>query len=213
MKTTRNDYEDFLIWERFKFLTEETAGENGNETAALKAAIWTAYRDLQRTLHGFGKFPEDQKSKIKDDSETAILRFLEKLRGTKNQEEFDRHHTEVCSKLRKIFYEQKYCKFTFGHSQKWVNMTLKYIFVMGKGRTGGQYERIYEYCHVPIDAYFLKEIDKAEREKFGLVPWSKIPDYQNYLDFQKWFRGKESAPPLDREFGMWLRAARREHGR
>ena len=39
-----------------------------------------------------------------------------------------------------------YSKFAVGHGQKWINMTVKYMFVMGERRIAG-FSHLYDFCH------------------------------------------------------------------
>src|SRR5262249_30329761 len=75
------------------------------------------------------------------------------------------------------------------HGQKWINMTFKYIFVMGERRIAGFFH-LYDFCHVPIDEYLLAALPK------DFVPlgcrWSRLDNYELYLDRQQWIRWHDS---------------------
>jgi hypothetical protein len=47
--------------------------------------------------------------------------------------------------------------FFVGQAQKWVNMTMKYIFTVGEQRIPG-FDLVYTYCHVPLDNILLEKI-------------------------------------------------------
>ena len=65
-------------------------------------------------------------------------------------------------------------------------------------------EKVYEYCHIPIDSYMLN-ITHYTMSK----PWSKLDDYVEYLEYQNWFRNEyPNDIPLDKEFYLWLEAAK-----
>lgn len=91
--------------------------------------------------------------------------------------------------------------FTIGQAQKWLNMTFKYLHLL-------EYEaidKIYEYCHIPIDSYMLNITNYSMSN-----PWSKLNNYNEYLDYQIWFRNEYSdSIPLDKEFYLWLEEAKK----
>ena len=64
-------------------------------------------------------------------------------------------------------------------------------------------DNVHEYCRVPIDNYILN----ATNYKLSYA-WSRISDYNEYLNFQKWFRNRQVDIPLDVEFKMWLDVAK-----
>lgn len=83
--------------------------------------------------------------------------------------------------------------FTVGQAQKWVNMTLKYLIVMGIADCG-----IAPVLHVPIDSYILEAASRTKGEriyepldarglgiKAPVSEWSKLDEYEVYLDYQK----------------------------
>ena len=90
-----------------------------------------------------------------------------------------------------------------GHAQKWLNMTLKYLFVLGDRVPG--FERLYPFCHVPLDQFVMS---RAARFGFPPLPgtgaWSTLTDYAIYMDRQQWFRARFDEPPLVTEFRLWL---------
>lgn len=199
---TRQDYDDFLVWEKFKLF--RGAGEDD----VLKACVQAAYGDFQRTLHGMGKLAEGEKQRLKETATDALVSFLRQVRSASDPNFFDWQHKSVCQSLKEKFLQFEHINFSIGHAQKWVNMTLKYIFVLGEERIDG-FKNIYCFCHAPIDAFFLKNID--DDHKNLVDPWSKLDCYDRYIRFQKWFRKEfDPRPPLDAEFEMWMKASREQ---
>ena len=90
----------------------------------------------------------------------------------------------------------------FGHAQKWLNMTFKYIYTMGEQRLP-DFGHLYGLCHVPLDNIL---IDALRRYDFPPLPckWSKLADYDIYLDRQLWVRKRFPLAPLDVEFRLWM---------
>lgn len=83
--------------------------------------------------------------------------------------------------------------FTIGQAQKWVNMTLKYLWLLNALPTGVKTE----YLHVPIDSYII-EIAYDNKNKFenalGLLEekpeesWSELYKYEEYFIIQEAIR-------------------------
>ena len=83
-------------------------------------------------------------------------------------------------------------KFTVGQAQKWVNMTLKYLWLLDAlPKNIGEKD-----LHVPIDSYII-EIAYDNKNKFdnalGLEKkpeesWSKLSEYEDYFGIQKEIR-------------------------
>ena len=108
-----------------------------------------------------------------------------------DQDRFDKWHESACKRL--ILFSTNVL--TYGQAQKWINMTLKNLSLIDHKAT----EKTYEFYHVPIDNYILNATD----HKLSCA-WSKLNSYDEYLEFQKWFRTHNDGIPLDVEFNMWL---------
>ena len=67
-------------------------------------------------------------------------------------------------------------------------MTFKYIYVMGDERIRG-FSHLYDLCHVPFDKDLIYAL---QRYGFEALPcaWSKLDDYDVYLDRQRWVRSR-----------------------
>ena len=158
-------------------------------------AITKSYRDLMRTIRGFSRNPEHD-AIIKNARETlydAITTILSAEINT--QTDFDSLHKAACHNLILSFKGQP---FTIGQAQKWINMTFKNLHLLDYPGV----EKVYEYCHVPIDNYILN-ITNYTMEK----AWSKLNNYCEYIEYQNWFRNKyPNDIPLDKEFYLWLEA-------
>lgn len=93
----------------------------------------------------------------------------------------DKSNTEILEK-----------KFTVGQAQKWVNMTLKYLWLLDTLPAGVEPE----YLHVPIDSYIIKiAYSKKVTFKYALgleenreESWSMLPEYKKYFRIQKAIR-------------------------
>ena len=163
------------------------------------AAIKRAYRDFNRTLEDFPK-DENERAILRNNWINILVQQLEKLKATKfsNQEEFTIWHQSTCYKL---CTENPY-KLNQGQAQKWINMTLKYLFAMGEENVSGISQN-YEYFHVPIDNIIMEKLSQRGIAKFP-VAWSKIKDYDSYhkyqIEIRNLFKGRI---PMDVEFELF----------
>lgn len=97
-------------------------------------------------------------------------------------------------------------RFYYGQAQKWLNMTIKYMWITGKWNK--KLQLLLPVLHVPDDSYIIEAVwntdgwedviegilvkDKRKSGQFNsnkVVPWSKWNEKQ-YIDFQKNLRGK-----------------------
>jgi hypothetical protein len=162
----------------------------------LAGCVRLAYRDLQRTVRGIAGHD-------KGDIPQRVRRLMLEAKHARTQAEFDRWHHAACKELIAAFCGIGYQRFTIGQAQKWLNMTLKYIFVLGD-RLGG-YENVYGYCHVPLDQFVMEAARPLGLPALpGTGAWSTLSDYDVYMERQRWFRERFSEPPLVVEFRLWL---------
>lgn len=105
--------------------------------------------------------------------------------------------------------------FTYGLAQKWVNMTLKYLWLLDRLPEGLTEKSL----HVPIDSFILEKlqeenVDEIKRDgdtyKYKGESWSQLYDYVVYLDIQKKIRqiaGKTI--PIEWEGSAWMDIAKK----
>ena len=190
---TRSDYEEYMLRVYF------------GRGDYLSRCIDRAYRDFNRTLHGLRRIRKgDELYEKATDRVKLRLDALKKSNVVRSQTAFDKWHRTTCLGLIQLYKKFKYPRFYVGQAQKWVNMTLKYIFTMGDSRIKG-FGRVYRFCHIPIDKIVLERLNSLECEfPVFSVAWSRINNYGEYLEFQKWFRNAFKMAPLDAEFKLWM---------
>lgn len=231
---------NFLYYNLLGITIEEI--KNKSDEYIIKKCANRAYLDLCRTL----KFTEEYKNSKVRFSEYIInnviineIKDLLKKCGTSviNTEGFDCWHNELCENINKKANEYNYLvcdssdnnkKFHYGQAQKWVNMTLKYMFITEKWPEC--FENIKCFLHAPIDNYILegvwnekwidvleivniKEFDvekKFDSDKFK--PWSKW-NQELYKKFIKCLRNKvKNQNLIEWETKTWLDVARDKSG-
>jgi len=191
----RPNYEDYLVYVYFGTIEK-------NELVT--ACIRRAYRDFNRTLRGVSKVEcNDQLYKR---AECDLAHALDELKATCAQgiteAAFDAWHRKTCEMLILTYSDKGYDSFSHGQAQKWINMTLKYIFVLGESRVEG-FNNAYPLCHAPLDNILLEALKKYSFPRLPCA-WSRLTDYDVYLDRQKWIRNNIGLKPLDAEFLLWM---------
>lgn len=190
----------------------------GNLKNPIEAASNRAYRDMCRTLK-FDVLPKDTKATIISDLKEAVnVIFKEEIPiinegGITSPEKFDSWHCKVCENI-KLLYNEKGIEFTCGQAQKWVNMTIKYLYIL----KDYNFDSVFEYLHIPVDKYILEIANKKLGIDAPTNAWSRWDNYKEYKDYQKAIRKKLKektreksdidTPPLLWEFKNWLEVAK-----
>lgn len=171
-------------------------------------------------------FERDKKNLVERVCEKILMGLEENMSG---QDAFDNWHREKCVRIIKMMNDSgvldRKTPFTYGQAQKWVNMTLKYLWLLDC-LPEGLHE---EYLHVPIDSFILQALMEeanvkniscsGETYRYKGETWSsmgkKEPDKRNecekcddYDDLQKIIRDIASIP-IDWEGHMWIKVAQR----
>lgn len=169
----------------------------GNIEDSISTSIKSAYRDVCRTITGFSKHKNH--NNIFNNATQLLYNEIALLlsENITNQEDFDKWHKNCCDELIKVFEDQS---FYYGQAQKWINMSLKNLSMIEHRLVKKQYE----FFHIPIDNYIIN-ITGIETS----VAWSRISDYDEYIDYQNKFRNKYNGIPLDNEFELWLKVKSR----
>lgn len=180
----------------------------GRDPDQLSSCIDRAYRDLNRTLHGFAKVSDGKRLRHK--ASEAVRSFLTGLVDSRSpcldQTSFDYRHQTACNKLCSTFAEAGFAEFQVGQGQKWLNMALKYTFVFGDKHLPG-YSNVFKFAHIPIDNIILGQLDKCGLPR-PRTAWSRIRSYQEYMEVQNWVRSKyPGEAPLAVEFDLFMKPA------
>lgn len=104
---------------------------------------------------------------------------------------------------------------TNGNAQKWLNMALKYLWLLGALPNDIKEERL----HAPIDSYILQKLRNLKAEGVTCSAdmfyykgnsWSKISDYNDYFDLQKVIRDmakQVGKTVIEQENEAWIEMA------
>lgn len=190
--TTDRDILDFLKYVYF-----------GNSRNPIEATANRAYLDMNRTLR-FHQLPDLLRKTLREQVVSLFDRELvpDFLKKMTSQAEFDQWHGEVCKEM-KVLYAKQGIVLTYGQAQKWLNMTIKYLYMLEVD----SFEECFSYFHVPLDSYVFKLVKK----QFGITEpasaWSRLDDYDAYLTYQETIRVcLPDIAPLRWEFREWLSA-------
>lgn len=176
-----------------------------------------AYRDMARVID-YKK--ADSTEKVKEEFKNDVTNTLkEKIYQKAKIEELIKVPLNSSKNYPSLFEDKG---FRFGMSQKWVNMTLKYLWLLC------DFPISEKKLHVPIDHYILlaalgKKEGNANPYALGInttsdittdMAWSKI-EYPQYIKLQKEIRDSIKSSnlnicPIEWEFNAWLEQARIE---
>lgn len=204
MSNAKNKIDDSDILKFLKF------SYFGNLKDPIEVASNRAYRDMCRTIKFNGLSEENRlklRKKVKDDFKTEIDNLTSKIQG-----DFDKWHEQLCKKIIDEYKKSK-IQLSYGQAQKWVNMTIKYLYILEV--EGYTFDSIFEDLHIPIDNYVFDAVEKELGIKRPADAWSKL-DKKEYLKYQEDIREelrKKNSSPLIWEFENWLKEAQEDKKR
>ena len=182
MITLDKDRFDFLMYAYF-----------GGDENPYPASSKRAYRDLCRTLRFHGGNGHEYREYIDGLLEKRIRGLLDMKPHT--QDGYDEWHRSVCEEM-VAYYRSRDIEFNIGHAQKWINMTMKYLYVHG----GVDVTPVFDFLHVPVDQYVFTAVEENLSLVRPCAAWSKMQDYGEYLGFQMKIRNAVDEAPLRWEF-------------
>jgi len=164
------------------------------------SAVDRAYRDVNRTMHGIRAIRTDETYNILRSFVNNIA--SETLNITFDQATFDRWHLKKCDELKTEFIRVINYEISYGQAQKWINMTLKYMFAIGPNIING-IDRNYDRFHIPLDNIIQDKL-LAHNINRITTKWSRIDNYQTYFQYQTQVRDTFVGQiPLDVEFRLF----------
>lgn len=178
----------------------------GDFSDPLKAASSRAYRDMNRTIR-FNGLPDATRLALREKVNAVFDVELSKLNSDSitSQDEFDAWHRSVSDMIKALYWDEG-VKLTYGHTQKWINMTIKYLYML----EANTFDAVFKFLHIPLDNYVFD----IARDSLGItrpkVAWSSWDNYdEQYLQYHNLIREKISTgTPLRWEFRYWLKVAR-----
>ena len=155
---------EFLLWSYFKLTTEDSKEE------IIEKCISRAYSDA--TNQGAYNAIRDKET----DSGASYHEELKEHILSSAIEGFEEWHKEICREMTECYETVKMkssqdgSAFTYGNAQKWLNMTIKYLFIvnsvmemLGTAKVfrdfyKNKFEKFEGDFHVPIDSYIIESL-------------------------------------------------------
>ena len=171
-----------------------------------RASLDRAFLDFARTIHYPNSTKDVEKRAWGENVNNQLFQKNTAFYPNVNtQNGFNRWHNKLCSVVIDSFRTSNIkTLLTYGQTQKWLNMTLKYLFLLDNSFPCS----IIPFLHVPIDNVIL---DVAKTDLGINRPpsaWSKWNTLE-YIEFQKKLRGSIRSKyngmvtPFEWEFKHW----------
>lgn len=186
-----------------------------------------ALRDAtMRTAYPWSKDDEkrkEQRSKIFecDKAKKLTKHYIDSLLSVRNPCFYD-----TVDEIRNAFKENGADQFSFGNTQKLINMTTKYVYIAAyRESVHKEFHEKFRDCHCPMDGIVVKRVIKDIQEQsdekqhellkdrlrnwrgFLQNPWSKIDgDIEQYKFFQKlvkYLSDQRGIIPIEYDFIAW----------
>lgn len=218
--------QQFLWYSYFTVSYDELAKDH---EAALLLCAQRAYLDMNRTLT-FDSDKEDHKGFRNSVCGEIIGGIRTKLLSC-DQSAFDSNHSQLCNHIIKFVKDKNILiprkgnheSFHYGQAQKWLNMTLKYMLIMGFWPD--ELKPIETVIHIPVDNFIMKAASNMgvmlprTNGTYGKYSassklWSKWSE-EEYIRFQTHLREsiKQVSPhesPIEWECHAWIEAHKDE---
>ncbi len=194
------DTMQFLLCTNFGIMIQDKE----HPEKVLRAAIRTAWGDATRRVLSYHAGNKNFKSFLC----SMVCNAIEKPSEPLTAENYDKWHEQLCRILQSKGNDGG---FTFGHAQKLVNMTMKYLYLLHGVMPECVYCRtaadLAKQLHVPVDRTILAEVQKQLGIRPYCTAWSKSEDYDAYLQYQQDIRAAvlktDYAAPIAWEFDVW----------
>lgn len=163
-------------------------------------------------------------TKKEPESVEIIIKHIRALLSESNEgyseSSFDKWHKSTCTCVKEYAEEQvendvslfENNTFPYGLAQKWINMTLKYMLIMGLWNE--ELNRKAQYFHAPIDSYIISKVkenwESQLKEFWTDRSWYELDDSDEYFKFQKLIRQNlnlQQKSPIEWEAYAWLEQA------
>ena len=191
--------QDILLFLKFAYF--------GNMSNPLEAASRSAYHDMMRTIR-FYDLPQSDRWEMREKVNKLLKEEIDWLDSShiRSQSVFDNWHRKLSDEI-KMIYQSYGIEFSYGQAQKWINMTIKYLYILEVQSFDG----VFEYLHIPIDNYIFDSVENLLGIPRPKQAWSRLDDYDWYLCYQEAIREKLSGiSPLRWEFREWLNAVQKK---
>lgn len=193
---------------------------NSSRDVKNKKCVEKAYLDMCRTLRYNSKC-KNEKLDFKKRAYELIIESIGRYFNINNDERkvFDDWHKELSDSIIRIAKEYNGLfdkSITYGHTQKWINMSIKYMRLMGLLDE----DRIKD-VDIPIDSYIIEALksndvifDAYDVKGLGIETdiktWSQIYIYEEYRGLQNMIKQEckeRKILPIEWESKAWIAMA------
>lgn len=210
MKMDNNQaLKEFLIYSYFGIVpqnlfdskTKKERSDDSYHDYCVKRVIIQAYRDAtnEGAYNTLFKKGLTDREELVANSKAARRKsaefLLKKIKKLNTVVDFDKWHgEEVCKELVENYEtvkSEKITFFTYGNAQKWVNMTIKYLWMLGLLPSNINANDL----HIPIDGFIIDALWKEQDIEFPLIdektttrsfaykkPSDKVKGWSNWVD-------------------------------
>lgn len=139
---------------------------------------------VQNTTLKQGKYGSVKLQISRQECESILIDEFLKVYNNKTitEQQFIDWETTLAKNIRKIYHKNAIKLYTYGNAQKWINITIKYLF-------SSDYidynHNLFEVCFLPIDRIIQDKAYKKLGAKKLPVAWSKCDNWQDILDYEK----------------------------
>ena len=213
---------EFLLYAYFQIKV------NDDYDKICNAAIDKAYSDATMMAAFNALKKRAEKSVIEDAKKSGIRKIRESLNDLISATDYDKSHDKLCKdvvgEFKGIKTEKDDKAFTYGNAQKWVNMTMKNLYVISNaikdinGKLPKECEEILNIAdkfHVPVDRYIIEAVlededfnnKKLPQKDETIKPWSTWveEDYKCFLGEVKEMCRKKQKTMIEWECEAWLK--------
>ena len=218
--SNNTEYQQDFLWFTYFGITWTKA--KANKDKALASCCNRAYRDLSRTLdytHPVSELDSRTWKKEKKEEREAYICAKKKYKTDvvdylitqcknipKGEELFNKWHKKACVKIIALAGDEGKLfktKPTYGQAQKWVNMTIKNMLVMGLW----DMDELKSYLHIPLDSFIFERAKQELGVQCPFDSWSGIDNYEEYLDYQNEIKKavkEKNKTAIDWEGPAWI---------
>lgn len=182
------------------------------EKAICQWASDKAYRDVCRTISfkETGESVEIQKSRMQKRIKVTNI-IYDRIKQIDN---YDTWHEATCNLIKDEYNDfishEGTTTLYIGQVQKWLNMTLKWLWLYDATNPHDYFKAISEHkndLHIPLDSFIIKYLKKEYNINISAPEWSRIKNYTEYFEYQKQLREKlTDISPIEWELIHWKKA-------
>lgn len=139
---------------------------------------------VQNTCLKQGKYGSEKLKVPRQEYEPILSAALSDIYDNKHitEKQFINWETNLAQEIRAIYHKNGIDLYTYGNSQKWINMAIKYLYSSDHIDDN---HKLFEVCYLPIDRIVQDQAYKELGIKRLPVAWSKCDNWQDILDYEE----------------------------